>query len=453
MKETPRLTKPNPAENAGLPRDLGNGLTLRWATPADIEAIAEHNVRHLSDNPNAPEEMLRVWTRDLMCGDHPTTGAGDFTVVVDEHAGGKIVSSLCLISQTWAYDGIPFKVGRPEIVSTDPAYRRRGLVRAQFAAIHARSAARGELLQAITGIPWYYRQYGYEMTLGHGGSRRWLPFRIPPRKPDQPDVYRLRPAVAADIPVLAQLYAIHCDNSMVVRLRDVVEWRYELIHRKFWIVEDIESAIVGYAEAPINESIHNPASLKTFNVNELAVLPGHSLRAVAEFLGQAFQAKIEELNKTREKPLTSLVLNLGPNHPAYTALGELLEGYRPGYALYIRIPDLPAFVRRIAPVLERRLADSVMAGYSGTLRLNLYREHMTMIFSGGQLTEVGTFTPKQVEDGDAHFPDLTFLHVLLGHRTLAEVNYIYPDCYANPAAAVLLDILFPQQLSNPVPLA
>ncbi len=446
------MTNPHLDENAGLPRDLGNGLTLRWATPADSEAIAEHNVRHLSDNPNAPDEWLRGWTRDLMRGDHPTTGAGDFTVVVDERDGGKIVSSLCLISQTWAYEEIPFKVGRPEIVSTDPAYRRRGLVRAQFAAIHARSAGRGELLQAITGIPWYYRQYGYEMTLALGGSRRWLPFRIPPRKPDQPDVYRPRPATPDDIPILARLYAIHCSNGMVVRLRDAAQWRYELAHKKFWIAEDVGGAAVGYAEAKFNEGSQNPGA-QVLNINEMAALPGHSLRAVAEFLGQEFQTQIDELNKTREQPLTSLALNLGPHHSAYTALGELLEGYRPGYAWYIRVPDLPAFVRHIAPVLERRLAGSVMAGHSGTLRLNFYREQMTLVFSGGRLTEVGTFTPKQVEDGDARFPDLTFLHVLMGHRTLAEVNYIYPDCYANPAAAVLLDILFPTRPSNPVPLA
>jgi hypothetical protein len=389
-----------------------------------------------------------------MRGDHPTTAAGDFTVVVDERESGKLVSSVCLISQTWAYAGIPFKVGRPEIVSTDPAYRRRGLVRAQFAAIHARSAARGELLQAITGIPWYYRQYGYEMTLPLGGSRRWLPFRIAARKPADPEVYRLRPATPDDIPVLAELYAVHCASSLVSRVRDETEWRYELTvphtqsygYRRFWIVADAAGTPVGYAEARVNEGG------KVFSIYEMAVLPGHSLRAVAEFLGQAFQAQVDELNKTREKPLTSLALALGPYHLAYTALGEVLEQYRPAYAWYIRVSDVPAFIRHIAPVLEQRLDGSVMAGHTGTLRLNFYQSHMTLVFAQGRLTEIGTYTPKNVEDGDARFPDLTFLHVLLGHRTPAEINHIYADCYANPLATVLLGILFPPQPSSVVPL-
>ena len=77
-----------------------------------------------------------------------------------------------LISQTWTYDGIPFGVGRPELVGTQPEYRKRGLVRAQFEVIHAFSAERGEMVQAITGIPFYYRQFGYEMAMGLGGAAR-----------------------------------------------------------------------------------------------------------------------------------------------------------------------------------------------------------------------------------------------------------------------------------------
>jgi hypothetical protein len=292
------------------------------------------------------------------------------------------------------------------------------------------------------------------MTLPLGGGRRWLPFRITPRKPDDPAVYRLRPATLDDIPVLADLYAIHCATSLVTRVRDETEWRYELTvpheksygYRRFWMVDDMVGAPAGYAEARVNDGA------KVFSIYEMAALPGHSLRAVAEFLGQAFQAQVDEWNKTREKPLTGLVLALGPSHPAYTALGEALEQYRPAYAWYIRVPDLPAFIRHIAPVLEQRLAGSVMAGHSGTLRLNFYRSHMTLVFAGGKLTEIGTYTPKNVEDGDARFPNLTFLHVLLGHRTPAEINYIYADCYANPLATVLLGILFPPQPSSVVPL-
>lgn len=440
-------------DGVGLPRDLGGGLMLRWATPEDGEAVAQHNALHLNHGAAEPNEGVRGWVREIVRGDHPTMQAGDFTIVTDDEAGGRIASSVCLISQTWAYAGIPFEVGRPELVSTDPAYRRRGLVRAQFDAIHARSQARGELVQVITGIAWYYRQFGYEMTVANGGSCRWQWFRIPQRKPGETAVYKLRPAVTGDFELIDTLYKLHCSHQMVVRLRSREEWLYELPWKKFWVVEDLNGEPVGYAEARVDEDGDEPEMVNSLKVEELAVLPGHSLQAVGVFLGQELQSQINELNKTRPKPLTGLVLNLGPNHPAYAALGDMLEKYRPAWALYVRIPDLPAFLRKIAPALEARLAASVMSGYSGVLRLNLYKEQIALTFERGKLVEVGTYTRADLEDGDANFPELTFLHVLLGHRSLDELNYIYPDCYAKPWAAVLLAILFPKQLSNPIVLS
>ena len=115
--------------------------------------------------------MVAAWTRDLLSGSHPTFGSDDFTIV-EEAATGRIVSAMNLISQNWTYAGIPFGVGRPELVGTEPEYRKRGLVRARLKVIHALSAERGEMVQAITGIPNFYRQFGYEMAMSLGGGRQ-----------------------------------------------------------------------------------------------------------------------------------------------------------------------------------------------------------------------------------------------------------------------------------------
>ncbi len=147
-----------------IPIDLGDNLKLRFATPDDIDMLVEFNAR-LHEAVNAGPSV-----RDLMSGDHPTCKASDFTVVEDTKTG-KIVSSACLISQIWTYGGIPFKFGQPEYVATEPDYRRRGLVRKQFEVIHALSAARGELMLGIRGIPWYYRLFGYEMALDEEAER------------------------------------------------------------------------------------------------------------------------------------------------------------------------------------------------------------------------------------------------------------------------------------------
>ena len=47
------------------------------------------------------------------------------------------------------------------------------------------------------------------------------------------------------------------------------------------------------------------------------------------------------------------------------------------------------------------------------------------------------------------FPDLTFLQLLFGFRSLADVQYAYPDCLVtSDAARVLLPILFPKKPSQ-----
>lgn len=459
-----------------LPRDLGNGLTLRRATPADKDAIVEFNSRIFGED-NRPNENVADWTADLMSGEHPTVQPGDFTMVIDDKNGGKVVSSLTLISQTWSYDGIPFGVGRPELVATDPLYRRKKLVALQFEVLHAESAARGHMLQAITGIPNYYRQYGYEMTVNLGGGRRLLWHNISKLESGQAESYRLRPAEDKDMDLLQSLYLQECRRNLLANVREPQQWKYELDlsrrnlkykeRRNYQIIEDLSGTAAGYV------TLAKDQWPKAFVVQELEVLPGHSWREVCQFLARALEEQARQKNRERAnkaavtnneagervtpkpadtEPYTCLAFGLGTEHPAYTALDPQLEKQLPPYAWYIRVADLPAFMKHIGPALERRLSYSVLENYSGVLRLNFYRSQMSLVFEKGKMREVGTFQPKHYAEGDAAFPDLTFLKLLFGHRSLAELRYANADCSAqNPTAEVLLNILFPPRPSNILP--
>src|SRR5512142_3454349 len=151
-------------------KERGAGLILRRSSSADADALSEFCGAVHSDTPGQRDEQVYQWTQDLLTRPHPRFRPDDFTVV-EEAATGRIISTMNLISQTWTYDGIPFGVGRPELVGTLPEYRNRGLVRQQFEVMHQWSAERGEKVLAITGIPYYYRIYGYEMGLELGGGR------------------------------------------------------------------------------------------------------------------------------------------------------------------------------------------------------------------------------------------------------------------------------------------
>lgn len=449
-------------DNFGLPRELGDGLLLRWAIAADADELAIFNIAMHSDDPNAPQEFLGKWTHDLMDGTHPTTNADDFTVVVDTNHGGRIVSSLNLISQIWAYDGISFGVGRPELVATHPNYRRRGLVRVQMDVVHAKSAARGELVQVITGIPWYYRQFGYDMALNLGGGRSFFWGRpgneVPAGEDGKEEAYRWRRPTYDDIPILQELYRAHAADSLIMTVRDEAIWRYEIDkydsglgdRMNVYLIETTAAEVgtprvVGYVEYQQWGT--------GFGVREMGVRPGHSWRAAALFLTRHLKGEADRLNESREKPITHLYFNFGEAHPVYEALGRQLEKQSRPYAFYVRVPDLFAFLRHITPILEKRLAGSVLAAHSGGLRLNLYRRHVNLQWEAGRLQAITPYEAKHSEDGDVSFPDLTFLELLFGYRSYEELHHAFADCFTDLAEAeVLVNILFPKRPSHVNPL-
>lgn len=439
-----------------LPQDLGDGLVLRWATTADAEKVARFNLAMHSDNPDEPQMGLYYWVHDLMRGDHPTTRASDFSVVVDTTTDDRIVSSVMLISQTWAYDGIQFPVGRPELVATLPEYRRRGFVRMQMELIHALSASRREMVTAITGIPWYYRQFGYEMGLNLAGGRYFFWARPGNNDKVENEPYRIRPATETDIPLLDELYRRHLAGSPITRPREQDHWRYEMftIHpESFWSLKPImvelpDGQVVGYFTWVDWGTV--------FGVREIGVVSGHSWRAVGRFVGRYLGGEADKLNESRapEKRITGINFNLGEEHPLFDALGPDLERQNRPYAWYIRVPDIPGFIRHVAPALEQRLANSPLAGHTGAIRINLYRSRFRMTWENGRLVDVTDgYEYSRLEEGDALFPELTFLQLLFGFRTIDELINSYTDLYTESnEALVLLRALFPRRASRTVPL-
>ena len=89
------------------------------------------------------------------------------------------------------------------IVGTLEAYRRRGLVHAQTEYFKERLRERGCLISHIQGIPYYYRQFGYEFAIPLEGGLRLTGYVLPP-EPDQTLTFRL--ATNADIPQLEGFY-------------------------------------------------------------------------------------------------------------------------------------------------------------------------------------------------------------------------------------------------------
>src|SRR5207248_1868921 len=301
---------------------------------------------------------MDAWTRDLISGRHPTFRA-DSALVVEDPREKSIVASMILLSHTWTYAGVPLSVGQPEIVGTRAEFRARGLVRAMFEVAHAWSAERGHQLLAINGIPWFYRQFGYEMALELGGGPRlYTPGLAVGVRQTQPP-YRVRPATDADAPFLAATSAHAGRRYLVTAPRDAAAWRY--------VVSGRSSGSAVCDEVRIVES----------ETGE----PAGYLEHVSRLWGPS---------------------------------------------LHVR---------------ERRLAESSLVGHTGELRLSFYRNGVRLVLDGGRMTSVEAWPPPRTVAGldfslpsadprrpSAMFPDLTFLQLLFGHRSLDEPAAAFPDC-------------------------
>lgn len=433
-------------------KDLGDGLILRRATIDDTAALAAFNGKiHAEPGSDDPQEGIAAWVQDLASKPHPTFEVGDFTIV-EETATGKIVSSLNLINQTWSYEGVEFGVGRPELVGTDPEYRRRGLVREQLELIHQLSAVRGHKVQSITGIPYYYRLFGYEMTLDLGGGRiGYLPHE-PKLKDDEVEPYFFRPATEADIPFIMEVYPRALERSMVGCVRETDYWVYELNGKSAQNINRSEVRMIESAGGePVGFILHAPLiwdpiinmlcyELKG-GVSWLDVTP-----SVIRYLvktGKEYAAKKDDVE------LAGYKFNLGAEHPVFQILPGRMPHIDNPYAWYIRVTDIPDFLLHISPVLEQRLAASPVVGYTGDLKLSFYKSGVKLSFEKGKLTGVESYLPKDDQDADVLFPDLTFLRVLFGYESFEVVEKAFPDCYArNDHGRALMPVLFPQKHSN-----
>jgi hypothetical protein len=447
-------------DNKHILEDLGGNLILRRSTSEDAEALGKFNGLIHADPGEGFAEHVATWVKDLLSGRHPTFHPDDFTLV-ENTATGEIVSCLCLIDQTWAYEGIPFGVGRPELVGTLADFRRRGLVRKQFEVIHRLSAERGHMAQIITGIPWYYRQFGYEMAVNLGGGRVvYLP-GIPSLKQDEEEPFAYRDAAEKDLHFITELYNHSTKRSLLSGVRDEAIWRYNLFVRMPTSDMAIRMQIIeNHAGEPVGYFTYRP----TLRGGQLSILsfeliPGiswllatPSLLRRAQSLGEQFA---EEASSGDEQvSLHSISLHLGEDHPSFHVAPRSMPLVRGLYAYYMRVPDLPGFIRMIGPVLEERLSQSYAVGYSGELRLNFFTDGLNLIFEGGKLKSVEGWDQPDEEQASVHFPDLTFLQLLFGYRSYDEINAAYADCYAyKNEAEVLLRILFPKKPSRVYDLA
>jgi len=392
----------------------------------DVERVAT-----LNDEVHG--ELVGNMTRRLFAH-HPRTELADLIFVEDE-ASGEVVSTLCLIPWLWNCDGVEVPTGEMGIVSTREAYRRRGLVRAQVVLFKRRLAERGCLLSQIQGIPYFYRQFGYDYALP---LERRVVLEMRQVADGLGDGFTFRQASEEDLPILMELYDAAMEELAIHAVRGEATWLYLSAHtadsemeRETWLVDAPDGQVAGFFTLPHH---HFGAEL---TVSEVSTL---SLEAAMAALSHLKRLALE-----REMPGIRLNLPLACTLvQAALALGARDEG---AYAWQIHVPDMVALLRAMAPVLERRVERSSIAGLTSDVHLCRYASTICLRFVDGQLTAVEDVGFTDWAQEAVRFPPDQLMPVVLGYRTWHELKTFYPDVSVAGEMGHVLDILFPKTAS------
>lgn len=405
------------------PQPLGDQLELRSAqSDEEIERVAAF---HGGIHGPGVVDLARALMRD-----HPQTSRPDHWLYVADTAADQVVAGLCLLPWELRYGPVTLRVGEMGIVSTAEAYRKRGLIRAMNARFRELLRAGGYDISIIQGIPYFYRQFGYEYAMP---LEAWCRVELHqfPAGGERPAGYRLRRADLADLPTLMSLYAAACARLDISTVRDEATWRF-LLGRGLeietagepWLIERSDGATAGYLRVM-------PAGFGD------GLICGEASDLSAE-AALAALGWLSDLARERGKPY--LRLNLPQAHTLNRL--AIARGAQPwhAYAWQLRLPDPPALLMKLAPVFEARLAASPYAGLSRDLLIETYRGAIRLRFVAGQLIAAEALAPGQ--PSDLNMPPQLLAPLLFGWRSLAELGHVYPDLYATGAARPLVETLF-----------
>ncbi|BCS98586.1 hypothetical protein DSLASN_42180 [Desulfoluna limicola] len=368
--------------------------------------------------------------------------------IAEEKASGRVVSAFALIPWAWEMEGVSLKVAEMGIVGTLEAHRGKGLMRLLNREFNNALAEEGYDLAVIQGIPGFYHRFGFHYAVAMENHINLHLSAIEGHIEDSR--FEFRRAGAEDIPFMMQEDEAYRGAFSISVKRSEANWRYLFSESlkteygsEFWVMTDRERGTSHYFRIALN------GFGKGLIVSEVS--EGIDENAARELL-----VFCREKAQERGKPY--LRFNLHQASPMGTIARSMGTPEAQPYAWQIKVTDKLAFLKRITPVLENRLAESRFPHYTGTLRLNFFDSGIDLAWQDGKLQDV---RPAEGDDCDAmiSMTDDLFAMLCLGHRSWQEIRHIRPDifpdllyvvpdvCPASGKTARLTDALFPKRKS------
>jgi predicted acetyltransferase len=343
---------------------------------------------------------------------------------------GEMVSTLNLIPVTWMIGGTKLKVAEMGFVGTLPEYRGKGLIRKLVEEYHKDVEAHGYDLAVIEGIPYFYRQFGYEYAVPLLEETRLRLDKIP----DYKSAIGVRQFVDEDVPTAIGLLEKTQEKYFVHSIRDEATWKAQQRTSIASDPEPFQALIVEEKGRPIAYfRIREVVKEKELLLTEISEVDQCAVQAVLAFLkdyGLGHGLETLSVNVSYEEPFTEQVLALGGTKRF------------PVYAWQLRFTDYVKMFEKMKPLLESRLARSMYCRLTEKLNFNFRNFTIEVTCKDGKIMgihrlESGPWSPIGLNP-------TVFVQLLTGYRSREEIEMTFPDVRIAVSHRNLIDVLFPK---------
>jgi predicted N-acetyltransferase YhbS len=333
---------------------------------------------------------------------------------------GEVAATAALLSGEMRYVTERLPAGNIEFVATRRDLQGRGAVRALMGALHDRAVQRGDGAIFIVGIPFFYRLFGYEYAIPDQSL-----FVVEPDTPvggsGDLRVEVIGPGRVSEYQEVQRLLAGGADMA-VEHSDQVARWLVESPNYMVALVMGPNGATGAYRRYEDD---------------------GHALLYDVAAAGPETLAAIltETRNHLPGRPITLVGRRATPLDAVLGKVGreiETMDGY------YVKVPDLRRLLGLLTPVFEGRLANSSMAGWTGTLLISTYAASLTVEVEDGGFGDWGQGPGIQapVSAGGSGVPPDRIATLLFGPHGAFRLEREYADVLLGRQRE-LMGILFP----------
>ncbi len=400
---------------------------------ADLEELIKFNaVVHEDDDP----EEIRRQIDNLPNLDRESN------FYIRDLDKGMIVSVASAIPSVWMYENIPLTNLELGWVGTLKEYRRKGFARALYTHFEE-ILQRGEYhISTIMGIPYYYRQFGYDFILPLNRKVQLRVDQIPVPKNEASKAIVFREAHQDDIPNLMHMFDVHSKKMLVHAARTKGLWELqERFHREFeqefkTIILEREGKVVGYFRLCVRGAKKNTPQGLWLSVMESSITTFDDVLQTLQYL----RGRAAEENTCRIDLMGPAVNNL-------CRVAQNLGGNVDiGWKYQIRIPDMTRFLEQIRPTIESRLIGTMFEGMTRELAINTYEHCYLLPFVNGKLAAVKDIGMQEV-GGYRNFraPPNDLVRLALGNYDTEELRSQNIDFIVSKELKPLVETLFPKR--------